>query len=143
MYLTECSGRDNSFVRIRWFYLQSYTHVDKRVRKFDTLKRKQQRTLANMFFIYIYIYVCVCVWIYANQTLQRTKSTDLFSIDHFPLKWFVSNLVLEWIRSIPLRKHWAIRKPTINFNFFLKIEPLMGWHTFTCHRKSFCLERER
>ena len=38
VYLTGGAGGDNVFVRIRRSYLQSYTHVDKRVRKFDTLK---------------------------------------------------------------------------------------------------------
>ena len=59
MYLTRII-RKAAFVRIRCFYLQSYTHVDKRVREFDTLKKKQQRGFSPIK-IRRNMYRCVCM----------------------------------------------------------------------------------
>lgn len=63
MYLTGII-RNAAFVRIRCFYLQSYTHVDKRVGEFDTLKKKQQRGFSQ---IKIRLSLCVCVKAHAHE----------------------------------------------------------------------------
>lgn len=65
MYLTGIGG-DNAFVRVRRFYLQSHTHVDKRVRKFDTLKRKKRG------FGQINVCVCVCMCVCVSRETQMT-----------------------------------------------------------------------
>jgi hypothetical protein len=58
VYLTG-SGRDNVFVRIRRFYFQSNPHVDKRVRKFDTLKETREENC--------HMYMCVSGYTQINS----------------------------------------------------------------------------